>query len=103
MISLLAGAYVQLENNWVRYATTMDHVKNLLEAMRFKPKDGESAQWHKIYRDHGDYEIITIKHCSEGDVTEEFKDSNSVISAIEAYLEEHSKQNGVSEWYGNNW
>jgi len=44
--------------------------------------------WITIAVVDGDYEIVSIKHCSEGDVTEEFKDSNAVISAIEAYLEE---------------
>ncbi len=39
-----------------------------------------------------DYEIVSIKHCSEGDVTEEYKDSNAVFAAVEAYLEEITEE-----------
>jgi len=53
--------------------------------------------WITIAVVDGDYEIVSIKHCSEGDVTESFRDSNAVISAIEAYLEEYSEQNAVTE------
>jgi len=48
--------------------------------------------WITIAVVDSDYEIVAIKHCSEGDVTEEYKYSNAVISTIEAYLEEITEE-----------
>lgn len=48
--------------------------------------------WITITVVDSDYEIVVIKHCSDGDVTEEYKDSNAVFAAVDAYLEELTEE-----------